>query len=126
MSFSTLYVCVTCRREADDSDEPRPGARLYAAVQRALADTVEGPALVAVECLSNCRRSCSTAVAAPDKWTYVVGNLDPEQHVADIIAFARLHQAHEAGLPAWRERPLHIRRNTVARVPPLRSSMERT
>ena len=37
----------------------------------------------------------------------------------DIVAFARLHQAHDQGLPMWRERPDHIRKNTVARVPPM-------
>jgi len=62
---------------------------------------------------ANCQRSCSAAVSAPGKWTYVIGGLDPDHHVGDIVAFARLHQAHDQGLPVWRERPDHIRRNTV-------------
>ena len=31
----------------------------------------------------------------------------------------RFHHAHAEGLPVWRERPVHIRKNTIARVPPL-------
>jgi predicted metal-binding protein len=74
---------------------------------------------VPVECLSNCTRGCTVAIAGPGKWTYVVGSVDPEQHADDVVRFARLHHAHAEGLPVWRERPVHIRKNTIARVPPL-------
>ena len=124
MTSSTLYVCITCRSEATALQEPRPGARLFAAVERQLAAEDAGLAVVAVECLSNCLRSCSAAVSAPGKWTYVIGGLDPDRHVGDIVAFARLHQAQDEGLPAWRERPDHIRKNTVARVPPMQMIKE--
>ena len=60
------------------------------------------------------------------KWTYVIGGLDPDRHAGDILEFARQHQAHEEGLPVWRERPDHIRKNTIARVPPLPSHKEQT
>ncbi len=117
---STLYVCVTCRGNGDvGGGEPRPGARLLTAIEQGSAGAGEGVAVVGVECLSNCSRSCSAAVAAPGKWTYVIGNLDPERHASDILAFARQHSAHELGLPVWRERPEHIRKNTIARVPPM-------
>ena len=88
----------------------------------------DGAALkvVAVECLSNCQRSCSAAVSAPGKWTYVIGGLDPDQHAGDILDFARQHQAHDQGLPVWRDRPAHIRKNTVARVPPTQAAKEQT
>lgn len=117
-SPSTLYVCITCRSEATAVDGPRPGARLFAAVERHSAAGGSGLSIVAVECLSNCQRSCSAAVTAPGKWTYVIGGLDPDQHAGDILDFARQHQAHDEGVPVWRERPAHIRKNTVARVPP--------
>jgi len=114
---STLFVCVTCRREGDPV-EPRPGARLYAALkEREPAGDLE---IVPVECLSNCTRSCTAAVTAPGKWTYVVGHLDPDQNADDMLAFARLHQASTEGLTVWRDRPVHIRKNTIARVPPLK------
>ena len=123
-SSSTLYVCTTCRGSAAAAGEPRPGARLLTAVEQVSAEggsaeTGGGLVIVGVECLSNCSRSCSAAVAAPGKWTYVIGNLDPDLHAADILAFARQHSSHELGLPVWRERPEHIRKNTIARVPPM-------
>jgi len=112
---STLFVCVTCRREGDPPDAVRPGARLYAALKTAAGETDVQP----VECLSNCTRSCTAAVTAPGKWTYVVGHLDPDQHVSDMLQFARLHQASVDGLTVWRDRPAHVRKNTIARVPPM-------
>ena len=118
--MSTLFVCVTCRREGDALDAPRPGARLHAALEQQAGDLE----VVPVECLSNCTRACSAAVAAPGKWTYVVGHLDPEQHVDDMLQFARLHRASADGLTVWRERPEHVRKNTIARVPPLPTAKE--
>ena len=118
--MSTLFVCVTCRREGDPPAEVRPGARLYAALKAAALEGAEGDLDVQpVECLSNCTRACTAAVAAPGKWTYVVGHLDPDQHVADMVQFARLHRASADGLTVWRDRPVHVRKNTIARVPPM-------
>lgn len=113
--MSTIFVCITCRPAGDAGLQLRPGARLYAALKEQAADLE----VVPVECLSNCTRSCSAAVTAPGKWTYVVGYLDPERHVDDVLQFARQHRAHAEGLPVWRERPEHVRKNTIARVPPM-------
>lgn len=115
--MSTLFVCITCRPpdSAWPVDQPRPGATLFARLKESAGDLE----VVPVECLSNCQRSCSVAVSAPGKWTYVIGHLDPDRHVAEILQFARAHKAHEHGLPVWRERPEYVRRNTIARVPPM-------
>ena len=121
---TTLFVCVTCRAQTTDAaqgDLPRPGARLLAAINAAPEARREGLAVEPVECLSNCNRSCTVAVAAPGKWTYVIGALDPETHADIVLTFAQAHRTHEAGLPAWRERPEHVRKNTISRVPPLPS-----
>ena len=128
MTTTILYVCVTCRGNAavaaDDSAAPRPGARLFAAVEQQLnAGGNDGIDLVAANCLSNCPRGCSAAVSGSGKWTYVVGDLDPERHAGDIIDFARLHQAHEQGVPEWRDRPEHVRKHTIARVPPVKPAV---
>ncbi|MBV8393472.1 MAG: DUF1636 domain-containing protein [Alphaproteobacteria bacterium] len=111
-----MFVCVTCRREGEAASEPRQGAVLHAA----LKEQASGVDIVGVECLSNCERGCTAAVSAPGKWTYIVGRLDPDQHVADLLAFARLHRDSADGLTVWRDRPVHVRKNTIARVPPLK------
>jgi predicted metal-binding protein len=120
-SASKLFVCITCRLLDAPTEglEARPGARLMKALSQLFDDSGQDIEIVPVECLSNCTRGCTVAVSGPGKWTYVIGALDPEQHADDVVRFARLHHAHAEGLPIWRERPVHIRKNTIARVPPL-------
>jgi predicted metal-binding protein len=124
VSTTILYVCVTCRGSAGDVPvAERPGARLYAAVEQQLqAHEDEGIAVVPANCLSNCQRGCSAAVSASGKWTYVIGDLDPDRHAGDVVDFARLHRAHEEGVPEWRSRPEHVRKHTIARVPPVKAA----
>jgi predicted metal-binding protein len=118
---SKLFVCITCRLNGEivEDQQVRPGARLMKTLSQLVDDGEQDIEIVPVECLSNCTRGCTVAISGFGKWTYVLGALDPEQHAEDVIRFARLHQAHTDGLPVWRERPVHIRKNTIARVPPL-------
>jgi len=117
---SKLFVCITCRLIGETAeDQERPGARLMTTLSQLLQGGGKEIEFVPIECLSNCTRGCTVAVSGPGKWTYVIGALDPEQHADDVVRFARLHHAHDEGLPVWRERPVHIRKNTIARVPPL-------
>ena len=123
--MTTVFVCISCKARDDSPapEPPRPGLRLFATPSRSAAALGGEIAVIAAQCLANCTRACTVAVSGPGKWSYVVGALDADRDAGDVIAFARLHHADAAGLPAWRERPEHVRRNTVARVPPLPSSL---
>jgi predicted metal-binding protein len=109
---ATLIVCVTCK-----SDEGPVGAALYEALGVRLAG--EAVALRPVECLSVCKRPCTVALAAPGKWTYVVGDLSRDVHVEDIVVAARRYAEAPDGLVPWRERPLAFRKGVVSRTPPI-------
>jgi len=111
-SSVTLLVCVTCK-----SDGGPVGAALYDALAARLAG--ETIALKPVECLSVCKRPCTVALAAPGKWTYVVGDLSRDVHVEDIVAAARRYAEAPDGLVPWRERPLPFRKGVVSRTPPI-------
>ena len=112
-SAATLLVCVTCK-----SDEGPMGLGLYDALLERLAAEPD-IALKAVECLSVCKRPCTVALAAPGKWTYVVGDLERESHLEDIVTAARRYAASPEGIVPWRERPLSFRKGVVSRTPPL-------
>jgi predicted metal-binding protein len=112
-SAATLLVCVTCK-----SDEGPMGADLFEALSARLAAEPD-IALKPVECLSVCKRPCTVALAGPDKWTYVVGDLERDSHLEDIVVAARRYAASPAGIVPWRERPLAFRKGVVSRVPPL-------
>ncbi|PZQ51705.1 MAG: metal-binding protein [Rhodovulum sulfidophilum] len=84
----------------------------------ASGDLPPGMRLRGVECLSACSSGCAVALTGPGRWTYVYGNLDPAAHPAEILAGAAAYAATDDGLVPWRERPLVLRRNVIARVPP--------
>jgi predicted metal-binding protein len=109
----TLFVCVTCRHT--DREGALPGRALYDAVEARLADAAaDDVALRSIACLSVCKRPCTVAMAAPGKWTYVVGDLDAELNLA----------ATADGIIPWRERPLSFRKGVVSRTPPLAFAIE--
>jgi len=110
---ATLLVCVTCKSEAGPM-----GPGLFEALAERLSSE-PGAALKAVECLSVCKRPCTVALAAPGKWTYVVGDLDRDSHLEDIVVGARRYAASPDGIVPWRERPLCFRKGVVSRTPPL-------
>src|ERR1700690_1331286 len=115
---ATLLVCVTCK-----SDEAPMGAGLFEALEARLAAETD-IALRPIECLSVCKRPCTVALAAPGKWTYVVGDLDREANAADVIDAAIKFAATEDGIIPWRQRPKSFRTGVVSRTPPLHETVE--
>ncbi|MFV1498541.1 DUF1636 domain-containing protein [Phaeobacter sp. JH20_02] len=118
MAEVTLTICTTCRRgEVTDPEAPRPGARMLAALQE--ADLPKGVAVRGVECLSACTRGCSMVLSGGDaRWSYIYGDLDPDEHVPDILSGAAAYAATTDGLVPWRERPVVFRKQSIARIPP--------
>ena len=118
---TTVFVCINCRRRIGEGDAPdafdRPGAGLAASLETRLADdpTIQ---VVAVDCLAVCKRPCTVAVTGPDKWTYLVGDLDPVAHLAEIESAVRAFADTSNGIVPWKERPQTFRKGVVARVPP--------
>ena len=82
------------------------------------ADEQAGLAVTAVDCLAVCKRPCTVALVGAGKWTYLIGDLDPESHVDEIVAAAKSFAASENGIVPWRERPASFRKGVIARVPP--------
>ncbi len=115
---ATVLVCFTCKSELGSA-----GAALYDALEARLVD--EDIALCPVECLSVCKRPCTVALAAPGKWTYVVGDLSREDNIEDIVTAARRYAAAPDGLVPWRERPLPFRKGVISRTPPLVPTLTR-
>lgn len=120
MSRATVYVCTSCRRRTGEGegDFDQPGRALAERVSELLAGD-DGIDVVPMECLSVCKRPCTVALAAPGKWSYVVGDIDVATHGEDVASAARSFAASGDGIVPWRERPLIFRKGVVSRVPPL-------
>ena len=115
-SGPTIYVCVTCRKQGEPEDVPRPGLLLA----KATAKAAEGRdvTVTRVECLGNCSRSLSAAMRANGSWTYVFGSLDEACDADALIDGARLLAESENGILPWRGRPDVLKSGLIARIPP--------
>jgi predicted metal-binding protein len=129
---ASVFVCISCRRPravgetGGDPNVPHvePGRAFAAALAGALAGEAN-IAVVPVECLAVCRRPCTVAFVAPEKWTYIVGDVEGEAHVAEIATAARAYAASETGILRWADRPPAFKKGVVARVPPTAYRPER-
>ena len=111
-----VYVCITCKRADEADSEPRPGAILASATERA-ADGTEVE-VRRLHCLANCARGPSAAMRCNGSWTYVFGRLDITSAEA-LVAGARLLAGASDGILPWRGRPEILKRGLIARVPPI-------
>ena len=112
----TIYVCVTCRGGRPLDLVPAPGEVLACETARAAHGT--GIAVQPIRCLANCNRGLSAALRRDGAWTYVFGDLDPQDGAGALIDGARLFAVSTDGLLPWRGRPQALKRGLVARTPP--------
>ena len=122
MNDVTLYICETCTTiGAERNDEKRDGQRLFENLQQ--KDLPENIHLQPVRCLSACKDGCNIALTAPDCWSYVYSQMDPdnETQLDDIIAGATAYRDHEEGVVPWKARPEIFRKQSIARIPPMLS-----
>jgi predicted metal-binding protein len=118
----TIFVCVSCRPQAEASAEElaRPGIELADMLQARLAEQARSDVVVRrVDCLAVCERPCTVALAGQDKWTYLIGDIDPRLHADEILTSALKVAGSANGTVPLRERPTSFRRGVIARVPPL-------
>lgn len=115
----TLFVCVSCRKTFPDSETfELPGKKLA----EDLSDRLSGDEAIAVtevQCLAVCNRPSTIALVGSDKWTYIIGNLDSENHLDQIVESTRAFARSRDGIIPWKERPECFRKGVVSRVPPL-------
>ncbi|MGX5734865.1 DUF1636 family protein [Bosea thiooxidans] len=117
----TIHVCTACRRVRADLPEgyDQPGLALAEALAERLIAKGSAIPVLPVECLAVCKRPCTVAFAADGKWTYLIGDLETETHLDEIVGAAEAYAASANGIVAWKERPPSFRKGVVARVPPL-------
>jgi predicted metal-binding protein len=79
-----------------------------------------------VNCLSQCKRSCTVALSGPGRFTYVFGDLDPEapDHADAVLAVTASYAAAPEGFLAREDRPAPLRAGILGRVPPLSSASD--
>ncbi len=119
-----LYVCVYCKARPaetalDTKIDPdyRPGSVLHARLQEKIAEKNLPVRLHIAECFSVCKKACTVCVSAPNKWSYVIGDLDADQAVDDLLTYAERYANSQDGRVPVAERPPAVVGKFIARVP---------
>ena len=119
-----LSICTSCRDGREVVDGSRGGTRLAQAVVTQLgARAATKLKLRGVQCMSQCKRPCIASLSSHDRFTYVFGDIDPEnpEHVDALFELVVRYQTTPEGFLKRRERPEALRSNILGRLPPLRS-----
>ena len=123
MKQHTLLVCTTCASVWQNGKRvgESGGEKLLARIDRAsqnwqLRDRF---VLQPVACMSACSHACTVAFAAPEKHTYLFGDLPWETAADAVLECAELYHEKEDGTLAWAERPELLKSGIIAKVPPL-------
>lgn len=122
-----ITVCTSCRHKGTDC---RPGyeliAKLRAAMDAAGDAVAEDFEISGVACMAGCDRPCTVAYHGTRKATYLFGDIEPDQDIEDLVAFARDYAALGDGWCSSTERPGKLRTSTLARVPAAMIAVEQS
>lgn len=111
---TTITVCVACVA----GDDPVAGQTLFDRIAEYLGDD-SAIEVRPAECLAVCERPVTVAFQAPDKWTYLLGNVDETVPLEDIVAAARAVAKSPTGIPAMADRPAFFENGVICRIPPV-------
>ncbi|MFN0042827.1 MAG: DUF1636 family protein [Alphaproteobacteria bacterium] len=112
-----LFVCRTCVRDRRVPEgEQTEGAKLYDALEAALAKDGGGVPLRGTACLNGCPSPCNASVRGHGKALLRFSRLAPEDAPA-LIRMARLYLRHKTGDLTEKELPEALRAKLTARAP---------
>ena len=121
-STHKVSVCITCRHKTGAPDDQcRPGhlliERLRAAMDLAGAAVGADFEVRGIACMAGCDRPCTVAYCGSHKATYLFGDIDPDEDIDDLVAFARQYAGLHDGWCSSTQRPKGLSGKTLARVP---------
>jgi predicted metal-binding protein len=112
----SILVCGSCR--AKDNANDRPGLAFSNLLRKRLEERHLSIPVQEIECFAVCKRPVTIAFAARNKWTYLLGDLDAERHIDELIDAAFRYGASDNGLVPWKERPECFKKGVLSRTPP--------
>jgi predicted metal-binding protein len=116
-----LFICVSCHDRGaalPPEGEPTDGKRLYdeARALEAAMGTAAPVHVLPTLCFANCERGCSAGISAPGKWSYVLGDLRPED-AADLMLYGEAYAKARSGVVLPSRRPASLQHSVIARFP---------
>lgn len=115
-----ILVCKACKHKGQ---ECKPGFALLKRLRAAIsaAGLGDGFEVSGTACLAGCvpdhGEPCVVAYRATAKATWLFGDIDPDQPLDELVAFARTYAAQEDGWLNGRDLPARLCDTTLARIP---------
>ena len=119
----TLSICLSCRDGREEIYMTRGGRRFAKKLlnKNLLKKQVN---LRGVNCMSNCKRACTISLTAKKSFTYVFGDIDPEnsEYSESLIELVSKYSLSSDGFLRRRDRPLLFQSSILGRLPPIQSN----
>ena len=119
-----LSICMTCRDGRESVNGTRGGARLARRIAgKRMKDGGPEIQIRGVHCMSQCKRACIVSLTSEERFTYVFGDLDPnnERHVEALFDLVSLYSNAPEGFLERKERPEELQSSILGRLPPIGS-----
>ena len=121
----TLSICLSCRDGREEIYMTRGGRRFAKKLlnKNLLKKQVN---LRGVNCMSNCKRACTISLTAKKSFTYIFGDIDPEnsEYSESLIELVSKYSLSSDGFLRRRDRPLLFQSSILGRLPPIQSNSE--
>ena len=121
----TLSICLSCRDGREELYKERGGRRF--ARELINNSSIESYVnLRGVNCMSNCKRACTISLTAENSFTYVFGDIDPENAVyaESLNDLVSQYSSSREGFLRRRDRPELFQSSILGRLPPIQSNSE--
>ena len=116
-----LSVCISCRDNRENKYKIRGGKRFSRILQKSIRKN--NLVLREVKCMSQCKRACIVSLTALDSFTYIFGDVDPNQtkYAQELLELVSIYSKANEGFMRRRDRPNLFRSNILGRLPPINS-----
>ena len=122
-NIPTLSICLSCRDGREEIYMTRGGSRFAKKLlnKNLLKKQVN---LRGINCMSNCKRACTISLTAKKSFTYIFGDIDPEnsEYSESLIELVSKYSSSSDGFLRRRDRPLLFQSSILGRLPPIQSN----
>ena len=122
-NIPTLSICLSCRDGREEIYMTRGGRRFAKKLlnKNLLKKQVN---LRGINCMSNCKRACTISLTAKISFTFIFGDIDPEnsEYSESLIELVSKYSLSSDGFLRRRDRPLLFQSSILGRLPPIQSN----
>ena len=124
-NIPTLSICLSCRDGREEIYMTRGGRRFAKKLlnKNLLKKQVN---LRGINCMSNCKRAYTISLTAKKSFTYVFGDIDPEnsEYSESLIELVSKYSLSSDGFLRRRDRPILFQSSLLGRLPPIQCNSE--